>query len=130
MNKVDLKFFSKVAFVCIIDLILTIDILYWFNIFRWADRLDYGIIFRSTNGIKVVGGVTTLGRKAGIQLGDRILKVNGETFKSIQELLSILNSKPGSQIIFNMERSGRHFEVTVNSTKIRYQTGFDSERFV
>jgi S1-C subfamily serine protease len=115
MNKIDLKVFSKIALVCIILLILTIDILSLFNIFRWADRLDYGKFFRSSTGIKVVGGVTTLGRKAGIQLGDRILKVNGETYNSIQELLSIINSRPGSQVIFSMERSGRHFEVTVNS---------------
>ena len=92
MNAVDKKrTLSKIPFVCALALILAIALLYLYNITEWGDYPDFGFYFRTGIGIGIVVVVMEPGRKAGIQMGDIILSVNGEGFKNIKESRSALN---------------------------------------
>lgn len=124
METLNRKSLSKIAFGFAVSLIILIAILYLFNIIKWGDCPDYGYSFRSATGIKVVGGLTETGRRAGIKLGDRILNVNGKIYTNIQEARSLINRKPGDKNTYLIERMGRQFEVTVTNTRIGVKKAF------
>lgn len=76
----------------------------------------------------VVGLVETGSSAAaqGIQVGDRIVTVNGRAVESWQNvLMSLISSRPGSEVQLTLERGGQRIEKSVMPTDIKNQ-GRDS----
>ena len=70
--------FSWITFITCIALLITIAILYFYNIFQWSNYPDFGYGFRSATGIKIVGLVTDNGAKSGMRIGDEIIEINSK----------------------------------------------------
>jgi signal transduction histidine kinase len=111
-------FWSRTAFVVAAGLILGVAVLYLYNIIKWGDLIDFGFYRRTATGVKVVGVVTEIGRKAGIQVGDHILNVNGKEFSSYKEFVSFLHREPGEKNAYLLKRSGKEFEVSITNTRL------------
>jgi adenylate cyclase len=107
--------FSMIAFTVTLILILCIALLYLYNIFEWGDYPDFGFGLRDATGIKVVGVVTENGRKAGIQVGDHIIRINGKTYTTVREARSALNWELGKKNTYLIERKGQQFQVTITN---------------
>ena len=78
--------YSSIAFACTVTFVLIIGGLYFYNIIRWINYPNFGIGFRTATGIKEIGYVFEHGKKAGLQIGDRIISVNGKDYKNFREL--------------------------------------------
>jgi serine phosphatase RsbU (regulator of sigma subunit) len=109
------KYLCKITFICALAVIFAISLLYLYNIIRWRNYPDFGFYRRIAADIKVVGVVTEPGRRAGIQVGDHVLKVNGKTFKTIKELRSILFREPGETNTYLIQRNGKQFEASITN---------------
>jgi signal transduction histidine kinase len=118
------KTIANLVFGWALALILTMAALYLWNIIRWGTQPDAGFYRRSATGKTVVGVVTDLGRQAGIQLGDRILKVNGLTFEDTKEFQAARNWKFGERNTYLLERQGRQFEVTIINIPLGFKEAF------
>ena len=68
--------------------------------------------------------MTEHGRKAGLQVGDRILKVNGLEFTILKEYDAAHKKKVGDRNTYLLERSGKRFEANIENIPL-YQ-GEDS----
>jgi len=119
MNNADKrKTLSKISFACALALILAIVLLYLYNIIKWGNQPDFGFAFRTATGIKIIGVVTEPGWKAGMEVGDRILKVNEKSPSNIAEFRSAMRRKLGETNTYLIDRKGQPFEVTVTSTPV------------
>jgi len=107
---------SGIAFACTSIVSLSIALLYLYNIFEWKDYPDFGYGFRDATGINVVGVVTENGRRAGIQVGDYILRINGKTYTTYKEARSALNWELGKENTYLIERKGQQFQVVITNT--------------
>ncbi|MBW1822148.1 MAG: GAF domain-containing protein, partial [Deltaproteobacteria bacterium] len=112
--------FGTIAFAICVALVLTTAGFYLYNIIKWANYPDFGFGFRTATGIEVVGVVTEPGRKAGLQVGDRILEVNGEPFGNIQEFRAHMLRELGEDNTYLLDRKGRTFAITITN----HPTGF------
>lgn len=121
---------STSAFVLTAFLVLVIAGLYMYNIIQWGNYPDFGFGFRTATGINVIGTDTEHGRKAGLQIGDRILTVNDKTFESIQEFRSAMNRKLGEENIYLLERKGQLFHVTITNIPIGFKRSFFKSGFL
>lgn len=106
---------SRIFFTCALSLIFSFSLLYLYNIFKWKDYPDFGFGFRTATGIKVVGVLTENGSKAGLQVGDRILNINNNTFSNMQELRAASNWGLGEKNTYLVERDGQQFQVTITN---------------
>lgn len=125
------KLFSEVAFIFALAVFAIIGALFLYNIFKWKEYPDFGYGFRTATGIDIVGVITELGRKSGMQVGDRILAINGKTFTNIRELRAAMNREPGEKNTYLMERQGRQFEITISHLPkgfraVFFESGFTS----
>jgi len=121
---------STSAFILTAFLVLVIAGLYMYNIIQWGNYPDFGFGFRTATGINVIGTATEHGRKAGLQIGDRILTVNDKTFESIQEFRSAMNRDLGEETIYLLEREGKLFHVTITNIPIGFKRSFFKSGFL
>jgi len=68
-----------------------------------------------------VGTLTELGRKAGLQLGDRILEVNGKAFTNYEEFHAATNHKPGDKNSYLVKRGEQEFEITITNLPLGFK---------
>ncbi len=113
MDLANKRTLSKIFFGFALTLILIIALLYLYNIISWGNIPNYGFGYRSATGVGVVGFVMDPGQKAGLQLGDRVLKVNDQSFKNLKELYAVRNRTLGEKNTYLIERHGQQFEVTI-----------------
>jgi serine phosphatase RsbU (regulator of sigma subunit) len=118
------KTYSYVAFALVVALMMTIAGLYFYNIIRWTDYPNFGMGFRTATGIKEIGLVNEHGSKAGLQVGDRIISINNQTYNNFKELRKIINWELGEDNIFLIDRKGRTFAVTINNVPIGFKRAF------
>ena len=116
---------GRFGFAVVIALLVTISALYIYNIIKWADYPDFGFGFRSATGIKIVGVVTKNGKKAGMQIGDRILSVNGKEFTKIEDFRAAMQRELGDLNTYQLERNGQKFEVTIENIPIGFKKSFN-----
>jgi class 3 adenylate cyclase len=121
---VKIKTLSKISFAFALSLILAIVVLYAYNIIRWGDQPDIGLYRRMATGIHVVGMITEPGVKAGVQVGDHVLRVNGKAFRNRNELLSAIRWELGEKNTYLLEREGQQFEVTILNTPLGLWASF------
>ena len=115
---------SKIVFICGLVATLTIAMLYFCNIVKWGEQPDYGFYRRTATGKYIIGVVTDQGRQAGIEVGDRILRINEKTFNNTEEYLAARNWKPGEKNRYLLERDGRQFEITIINTPLGFKKSF------
>ena len=115
---------SGILFAFALSLTLVAAILYAHNIFRWGKQPDIGLYRRMAWDINVVGVVTEPGRKAGVQVGDHVLRVNGKTFANRTELLSSMRWELGEKNTYLLERGGKQFEITITNHPLGLVTSF------
>ncbi len=118
------KTFSRIAFVSILSLLIALALFCAYNIIEWGKMPDYGYGFRTAIGIRVIGMVMETGRKAGLAVGDRILKINGKTVKDYREMHAIRNKKIGEENTYLVEREGRQFEIVIKNTPLGFTDSF------
>jgi hypothetical protein len=123
------KNFSAIAFITCIALLITIAILYFYNIFQWSNYPDFGFGFRSATGIKIVGLVTENGAKSGMQVGDEIIEVNGNPYNTIEEFRSYMNRELGDENTYLLERMGKRFAVTIKNIPTGFKRAFGRSGF-
>ncbi len=68
--------------------------------------------------------MTEPGRSAGMEIGDRILKVNDKAFTNIKEFRAAMNREMGDRNTYLIERDGKQFEVTVTNTPLGVSGAF------
>ncbi len=115
---------SRISFAFALSLMLGIALFYVYNIVIWGEQPDIGLYRRMATGIHTVGVVTDPARKAGVQVGDHVLKVNGKTFGNRNELLSAINWQLGEKNTYLIERNGQQFEVTIPNNPLGLWASF------
>ena len=130
MDAIDRKVLSKIAFVSVLALAIAIAGLYLYNIVKWGDYPDFGFGFRTATGIEVVGVVTEHGRRAGMQVGDRILRVNDKVFTNIQEFRAAMQRELGENNTYLLERDAQQLQVTITNTPIGLKGSFIKSGFL
>ncbi|UCF92578.1 MAG: SpoIIE family protein phosphatase [Desulfobacterales bacterium] len=123
------RYISIVAFVIILAMVVTIAGLYFYNSVNWADYPDFGYGFRSATGIRVIGVVTNHGQRAGLKIGDRLAKVNGKEFGTIEEFRGALHRSLGEQNTYLVERDGHPFEITITNVPSGFSGSFARSGF-
>ena len=116
--------FSKIFFYSIVTAAAVISLLYLYNIIKWKDEPEFGFGFRNATGIHVVGVVREHGKKAGLRVGDRILKVNGKTYSKYIELKSIVKRGLDEQNIYLLQRRDQQLEVLVKNIPLGFKKTF------
>ena len=129
MNKYKKRTLSQIAFFCVISATLAIALLYLYNIIKWANLPDYGFGYRIARGISVIGSVTEPGRKAGIEVGDHILEINGKAYKNYREFRNEQHTELGEKNIYLVERGGKQFEVEIINTLLGIGGAFKRSGF-
>jgi len=120
---------NTLAFAICVVLVLTTAGFYLYNIIKWANYPDFGFGFRTATGIEVVGVVTEPGRKAGLQVGDRILEVNGDSFGNILDFRALMRRKLGEDNTYLLERKGRTFAITITNHPTGFKRAFSKSSF-
>ena len=130
VRKDNKKFLSITAFVLIVSIVVAIAGLYMYNIIQWRNYPDFGFGFRTATGIEIVGTITENGRRAGLNLGDRILEVNGGKFSSIQEFRAHMRRGLQDENTYLIERMGRTFAITITNVPIGFKRSFVKSGFL
>jgi sigma-B regulation protein RsbU (phosphoserine phosphatase) len=117
------------GFISATCLVILVSALYLYNIIKWSDYPDFGFGFRTATGIEIVGLVTDPGREAGMQVDDRILRVNGKTFSNIADFRAAMMRKVGQTNTYLVERAGQQFEVTITNTPLGFMQSFAKSGF-
>ncbi len=120
---------GTICFAAVALLVTAFAALYLYNIIKWADYPDFGYGWRSATGIEIVGLVTEPGRRAGMQVGDRILKVNGKPFSNIDEFRSAMRRNLGETNTYLLEREGQKIEVTIANSPLGFMRSFGKSGF-
>jgi len=129
MSMTEKRPLSKMSFICALAVILAVSLLYLYNIIKWGNMPDYGYGFRTATGVRIVGVVMEVGRKAGLAVGDRILKVNGKTIMNYKEMHAVRSKQIGGQNTYLIERDGRQFEAIITNTPLGFKESFRRSGF-
>ena len=125
----NLRSISTTAFIISAILFAAIAGLYIYNIILWSDYPNFGFSYRTATGLKVVGVVSEHGLDAGLQVGDKILQLNGRTYSTIEELRSILKGNLGDVNNWRIERNGRIFEIPITNSPSGFKRSFSVSGF-
>jgi signal transduction histidine kinase len=115
---------SQVLFGCTLALVIAIALLYLYNMIKWGEEPDLGFYRRTASGIQTVGAVTEVGQKAGVQVGDRILEINGKAFSNNEEFSALRHWELGKKNTYLIEREGRPFEISIPNTPFGFKRVF------
>ena len=121
---------SKTAFWLVLTIMVIVALLYLYNIVRWGSYPDFGFGFRTATGTTVVGVVTDNGLRAGLQVGDQIVEVNGKTFDNIKAFRSHMFRNLGETNTSLIDRKGRTFAVTIENIPIGFRGAFVKSGFL
>jgi len=125
MIQADLKKkYSTAAFVLAAAIVVLTAGLYLYNIVKWKDYPDFGYLFHAATGIEVVGSVTENGRRAGLNIGDRFISVNGKTFVTIEDFRAAMHRELGQQNRYLLERGGKQFEMVISNIPLGFKRAF------
>ena len=125
MIQADLKKkYSTAAFVLAAAIVVLTAGLYLYNIVKWKDYPDFGYLFHAATGIEVVGSVTENGRRAGLNIGDRFISVNGKTFVTIEDFRAAMHRELGQQNRYLLARDGKQFEMVIANIPLGFKRAF------
>ncbi|MEA3230917.1 MAG: hypothetical protein U9Q05_04070, partial [Thermodesulfobacteriota bacterium] len=115
---------SWAAFSILLGSVILIALLYLFNIVKWSNLNDRGWGYRTSVGINIISILSDPGRRAGLKINDKILKINGSEFKTVRERSDAMKNGLNARNRFLVKRDGRQFEVTVISSPVGFQKVF------
>ena len=95
-NKGKNKSLKNSISIFLLCIVISVAILYLFNIYQWSFAPFYGFGWRTPSGWAVVGRVYEDGYKAGFRIGDRIIEINGKPVKSLASLRNMVNKEIGA----------------------------------
>jgi len=121
---------SAAAFIILIFFGAVIAGLYFFNIINWGSYPDFGYGFRTATGISVAGVVTENGERSGLEVGDRFVEINGESFTNITEFRALMRRELGEENTYLIERQGRRFALTIKNIPIGFKSSFYKSGFL
>jgi signal transduction histidine kinase len=124
MDSTNRKTLSQIAFVVALVFIVAIASLYFYNIFKWGKIPDFGFYRRAATGLREIGVITEVGRKAGMEVGDRILKINGKPFSNNEEFYAARHQGLGEKNAYLIERKGQTFEVAITNSPLGIKVAF------
>ena len=110
MSKLTIRFlFIAVAFILLTMTFINLSIVAsQMSDENWYRNEPEGVIIFDV----ISGGVS---EAAGLEEGDRLVMINGDTIRTALHAQSFLNSaKPGESLIYTIERDGRILEIKVN----------------
>ena len=111
-------------------LVIVISALYLYNIYKWGKYPDFGFAFRTATGMGVIGIVGEKGLAAGLQVGDRILAVNDQTYDKLSEFRSAMHRGEREKNTYLIQRNGREFHSTIPNTPMGFKTSFFKSGFL
>ena len=123
------KRLSTVFFAGILALVLSTSVAYFFNILAWADYPDFGFGWRNAWGVRIVGLLSDHGRQAGLQIGDEVLTVNGQTFERMKDFKSAMNRGLGERNTYLIKRGQAEFEVNITNIPCGFARSFNRSGF-
>ena len=89
----------------------SLSFFYFLNILRWGDGPDFGWYVGLQADHLLLIEVFGEAEKAGLQVGDRILRVNNAEVASLQQIRQVRNADAENH--YEVERQGQVFMVTV-----------------
>jgi len=110
------KRLSLLAFIFLLGLFGIIALFYFYNLIKWGDNISRGWNYRSATGVNIVSSVTESGAKVGLKPNDNILAINGERYRTTEELYDATNQGIDAKNTYLVERDGKKFEVTIVSS--------------
>ena len=125
----NIRSLSTIAFIISASFFAAIAGLYFYNIILWSDYPDLGFSYRTATGLKVVGVVRQHGLDAGLQVGDKILELNGQTYSTIEELRAILKWNLGENNIWLIERDNRVLQIPITNVPSGFKRSFSVSGF-
>jgi len=123
------KRLSTVFFAGVLTLVLSTSVAYFFNILAWADYPDFGFGWRNAWGVRIVGLLSDHGRQAGLQIGDEVLTVNGQTFERMKDFKSAMNRGLGERNTYLIKRGQAEFEVNITNIPCGFARSFNRSGF-
>lgn len=115
---------STLFFGLVVVIAVTVAVLYFANILRWGNSPDFGFGFRTATGIDVIGLVNDHGVKAGLREGDRILRVNGKGFATLQEFRAAMHRNLGEENTYLLHRDEGEVSVKVVNVPVGFKAAF------
>jgi len=120
---------SSIAFISLSAVFLSLLGVYFFNIVLWRHYPDLGFWFRASTGFRVVGGVTDVGEGAGLRLGDRIERINGQPYESLKKARGLINRKTGAGNTYQIQRNGQVLTIRIENEPIGFAAAFGKSGF-
>ena len=84
----------------------------------WRNSPNRGWRTIAELGPTIVGVVSPLGEKAGLKVGDKILNLNGKTYKTFDEFIELLDLQVGHKNVYTIERNGQTFKISIANQKL------------
>jgi class 3 adenylate cyclase len=88
---------------------------YLYNAVRWIDAPDRGWFAMVQLGPNVVATARPLGIAAGLRDGDTIVRLNGSSYRTFDELWDLLDYELGRVNVYEVERSGETVRVELEN---------------
>ena len=101
------------AFVGLVLSSFTVVSLFFLNILRWSGEPTFGYFVRTTAHTPAVGLVLGAGIEVGLEVGDRILEVNGQPVSSLGRIREVRQTAFGSTNVYVVKRDDRRLQVTI-----------------
>jgi serine phosphatase RsbU (regulator of sigma subunit) len=120
---------SWICFAAVVLVVGLYALVYFYNIVQWAKYPDFGFAFRMSTGVDTIGIVTEQGHIAGLQLGDRILEVNGKGFSNLEEFRAAMHRGFGEANSYLIKRNGAVFQVDIPIVAKGFKSSFFESGF-
>lgn len=101
-----------------------LQIAYLANALRWTEAPDRGWIAMVQLGPQVVAVARPLGYEAGLRDGDRIVRLNGESYETFDELWGLLDYEIGRVNVYEIERAGSLITVELENRPLGFRRVF------
>ncbi len=106
--------YSRIAFLSIALIILTIGSICLINAVRWIDKPFPGFLLNQRMVVAGIGQYYWTGTQAGLKFPDKILKANGKTVSTVNDLEEVINNTDvGTPLNYIFKRGSRVIERTI-----------------
>jgi serine phosphatase RsbU (regulator of sigma subunit) len=116
--------FQRIFFSALVFLAIVLQVLFFANIIMWRSSPDRGWRTITELGPTVVGVTSPLGDENGLRVGDKILTLNGKTYKTYDELIETLDLQIGHVNVYKIDRNGQTVTISVTNQELGMQRVF------
>ena len=113
----------RVWLVVFLALVASLFFVYAVNIIQWRNSPDFGWRTMYDSGPNFVAEVFQRGKDAGLQVGDVILTINGQTYDTFDELyFRVRSNEPDLQNNYTVNRNGLTLQVLITTGRLGFPT--------